>query len=332
MSRTYYIFANGRIARKDNTICFESESGRKVIPIEDIDSIFLFGESDLNTKLLNFLSQKKIALHVFNYYGFYSGSFYPREYLQAGFVLIKQAQCYSSKKARLELAKEFERAQAHNIMRNIAYYNAESRLCNVFEKELEHIEKLACQIGGASSISELLGIEGNIREKYYSCWRTIIGDEFNFTQRVKRPPDNLVNALISFGNSMMYSTVLSEIYRSQLEPTISFLHEPGYRRFSLALDIAEIFKPIIVDRLIFNLLNTKQVKLSDTQNEEDCIFLSDSAKKKFVSAYEEKLNTTIKHRRINKQVSYRTLIRMECYKLIKHITEIEQYDAFKAWW
>jgi len=81
-----------------------------------------------------------------------------------------------------------------------------------------------------------------MRERYYHAWRHILAEGWAFTQRVRRPPDNEINALISFGNSMLYTVCLSEIYRTQLTPTISYLHEPGARRFSLALDISEIFK------------------------------------------------------------------------------------------
>ena len=69
----------------------------------------------------------------------------------------------------------------------------------------------------------------------------------------------MINTLISFVNSVIYTKVLSEVYMTQLNPTISYLHEPSERRFSLCLDIAEIFKPIIGDRLIFSLLNKKQI-------------------------------------------------------------------------
>jgi CRISP-associated protein Cas1 len=66
---------------------------------------------------------------------------------------------------------------------------------------------------------------------------------------VRRPPDNILNALISFGNSLVYAAVLGQIYRTQPNPTLSFLHEPGVRRFSLSLDLAEIFKPLLTDRI-----------------------------------------------------------------------------------
>lgn len=97
-----------------------------------------------------------------------------------------------------------------------------------------------------------MGIEGNIRRHYYATWNVIIDQEIEFDKRVMHPPDNMINSLISFVNSLIYSKVLSEVYHTQLNPTISYLHEPGVRRFSLCLDVAEIFKPLIGDRLLFH--------------------------------------------------------------------------------
>ena len=96
-----------------------------------------------------------------------------------------------------------------------------------------------------------MGVEGNIRKQYYAAWNIIINQEISFEKRVMHPPDNMINSLISFVNTLIYTKVLGELYRTQLNPTISYLHEPGERRFSLSLDLAEVFKPLIGDRLIF---------------------------------------------------------------------------------
>lgn len=332
MPRNYYIFKSGRIRRHDNTIYIETEDGKKPIPVEDVENFYLYGELDLNTKLLNFLSQKNIPAHFFNYYGFYSGSFYPREYLNSGFLLVRQVEHYSSPKKRIAIAREFCQAAAHNILKNLSYYQSRARDNESVAEIKSEVEEMAKAIPDARDVSELMGIEGNIRERYYSAWNSILEPEVELEKRVRRPPDNLVNALISFGNSMMYSTALSEIYRTQLNPTISYLHEPGERRFSLALDIAEIFKPVIVDRLIFALLNTRQIRPEHAEIEMNSCYLKEEARKLFVKGYEEKLQTTIKHRGLNRSVSYQRLMRLECYRLIKHLTAVEQYEAFKAWW
>jgi CRISPR-associated protein Cas1 len=330
MKRNYYITRNGRLRRQDNTLCLEFESGeRKVIPIEDVEGIYLLGEADLNTKVLNFLAQQKIPVHVFNYYGYYSGSYYPREHLNSGFLLVNQVECYKDGKRRLGIAKELLGAAVHNILRNLKYYR--SRKASV-EEYVSSIEEKLPGLEGAPDIPALMAWEGRIRERYYESFNTILNLEEEFEKRTRRPPDNMMNALISFGNSLLYATTLGEIYHTQLNPTISFLHEPGNRRFSLSLDIAEVFKPVIVDHVIFKLVNTNMLGDRDFEREVNSCYLSDSGRKIFLREYDERLTTTIKHRTLNRNVSYRHLIRLECYKLEKSITGIEDYKGFRAWW
>ncbi|RMH46292.1 MAG: CRISPR-associated endonuclease Cas1, partial [Gammaproteobacteria bacterium] len=115
-------------------------------------------------------------------------------------------------------------------------------------------------------------------------------------------------------------------------PTVSFLHEPGERRYSLALDLAEIFKPILVDRTIFSVLNRRMLQASDFRVELNRCVLKPRGLKVFLKAWEERLAETIKHRKLNRKVSYKRLVRLECYKLVKHILEDQTYKPFKIWW
>lgn len=410
--RNYYVLSNGRVQRKDNTVFVENAEGqKKPIPVEDVDALYLYGEIDLNTRLLNFLAQKKIVAHVFNYYGFYSGSFYPREYLHSGYLLVRQVNHYTDKAQRMTLAREFVKGSAHSLLRNLAYYanrkskkesleeyepkgeigvhgpinsgqpveeatesaidatvempeagiealafeipevveeapvSSEDAETDAFESSVMFgedavtlnqlratIAALSTQIEDQKDGNALRGLEGKMRERYYHAWRHILNEEWVFDRRVRRPPDNEVNALISFGNSHLYTVCLGEIYRTQLTPTISYLHEPGGRRFSLALDLSEIFKPLLVDRAIFRLINTGQLQDSHFDKSMKGCFLTDSGKKLYLKTLEERLATTIHHRRLGRHVSYRHLIRLECYKLVRHLTDLEPYKAFRAWW
>jgi CRISPR-associated protein Cas1 len=299
------------------------------IPVEDVNELFLFGEISLNTKLLNFLGQKAIPAHTFNYYGFYTGSYYPRETNVSGHLLVKQVENYTDAAKRLPIAKEFLRSAYHNLHRNLLYYRNRGK---EVEDAIEAMEKEAVQIEAADSIAALMGAEGRMRETYYRAFNEILKLETPFLKRVKRPPDNLINALISFGNSLLYSATLGQIYRTPLNPTVSFLHEPGTRRFSLALDVAEIFKPIIVDKMIFKLINKQMVTDDDLMPEVGYAHLKERARKAVVQEFEDRLQATVKHRRLGRNVSYRGFIRLECYKLVRHLLGIESYRALRAWW
>lgn len=177
-----------------------------------------------------------------------------------------------------------------------------------------------------------MGLEGMMRQNYYRTLDELIPKEFTFTERTKRPPKDAFNALISFGNTMMYTTILSEIYKTQLNPTISYLHEPSQKRFSLCLDLAEIFKPLFVDPLIVALVNTKQIQLEHFDFEEGFVYLSEKGRKIFIQAFDKKLKDSIQHRQLKRKVTYRYFIRLECYKLIKHVIGDTSYKPLKVWW
>jgi len=215
-------------------------------------------------------------------------------------------------------------------LKNLKYYNY--RRDGNLNDIISQIEKERDRFDVINDIQVLMGTEGRIRDLYYNGFNTITKGNFKIRKRVKRPPDNPMNTLISFGNSLIYTTVLSEIYHTQLNPTISYLHQPGERRFSLSLDISEIFKPIIVDRIIFKLINESMIDESHFTEELNFCHLNEKGRKIFLKQYDEKLNSVIKHRDLERTVSYRRLIRLECYKLIKHINNIKEYKGLKMWW
>ena len=160
----------------------------------------------------------------------------------------------------------------------------------------------------------------------------MILNDFEMGIRTKRPPQNEVNALISFGNMVCYTLCLRAIHQTQLNPTISYLHTPGERRYSLALDIAEIFKPIIVDRVIFKVLNRKEIQGKHFDWKLNKCLLNSTGKKIFVKALEDRLQETIQHRSLKRSVSYKHLVKLECYKLAKHLLGMEEYKPFKMYW
>ena len=338
MKRTYYLFNPGTLQRKDNTLRFtpieddgngkEHEGQPRYLPVEDISEFYTFGSLNANSSLYNFLGQNDIAVHFFDYYENYTGSFMPRDGLLSGKMILAQTKHYQTKKKRVALARKFVEGAAFNMIKNLKYYNTRGK---DLDKLIERIEKYSSQLITAVEVDQIMGLEGNIRQTYYEGFDLIIND-FNMEGRSKQPPRNEVNALISFGNMMCYSQCLRAIHQTQLNPTISYLHTPGERRYSLSLDISEIFKPILVDRVIFKLLNKRELKEKHFDTKLNRCLLNPGGKKIFVKAFEERLTETIQHRSLKRNVSYRHLIRLECYKLSKHLLDMEEYKPFKMWW
>ena len=330
MKQSFYIYNNGDLKRKDNTLRFTSYEGEKRdIPIERISDIYVMSEMSFNTTFLNYISKYGIPIHFFNYYNFYTGSFYPKESNLAGQLLVSQVQHYTEYDKRLLLARKFIQAAADNIYRNLRYYNGRDKDVSEYMKD---IDSLRAGLSDVKSVQEIMGIEGNIRKRYYSAWSIIINQEIEFDKRVMHPPDNMINSLISFVNSLIYTRTLSEIYHTQLNPTISYLHEPGVRRYSFCLDISEVFKPLIGDRLIFSLLNRKQITENSFTKELNYLHLKKEASQLIVSEFENRMKQTIMHRELGRQVSYQYLIRLEVYKLIKHLIGEREYEGFRIWW
>ncbi|MBU5477746.1 type I-B CRISPR-associated endonuclease Cas1b [Eubacterium sp. MSJ-13] len=330
MKQSFYVYNDGEIKRKDNTLQFRTYEGEKRdIPIERVSDIYVMSEMSFNTAFLNYISQYGIPIHFFNYYNFYTGSYYPRESLLAGQLLVNQVECYRDNVKRLKIAQKIIDASSFNIYRNLRYYNGRGKDVSKWMSEIEGLRK---HIEKTNTINELMGIEGNIRQQYYAAWNVIINQEIKFEKRVMHPPDNMINSLISYVNSLIYSKTLSEVYHTQLNPTISYLHEPGVRRYSLCLDISEVFKPLIGDRLIFSLLNRNQITEDSFTQELNFLHLKKEASKLIVRELENSLKKTIKHKELGRQVSYQYLIRLELYKLIKHIIGEKEYEGFKIWW
>lgn len=242
MKQSFYVYNNGDLKRKDNTLQFTSFDGEKRdIPIERISDIYVMSEMSFNTPFLTYLAQYGIPMHFFNYYNYYTGSFYPKESLLSGQLLVKQVEYYTDYEKRIVLARKFIEAAADNIYRNLRYYNGRGKDVSEYMREIDYFRR---KIPECMKVDELMGIEGNIRRQYYAAWNVIVNQEIHFEKRVMHPPDNMINSLISFVNSLIYARTLSEIYHTQMNPTISYLHEPGVRRYSLCLDLSEVFKPL----------------------------------------------------------------------------------------
>ena len=133
-------------------------------------------------------------------------------------------------------------------------------------------------------------------------------------------------------NSVLYTKTLSIIYQTQLNPTISYLHEPGTKRFSLTLDITEVFKPLIVDRTIFSLLNKNIITKEDFIKEDYYLKMKEESVKKAIKELDSTLKRTIMHQNLKREVTYEKLIKLELYKLIKHLMDDKKYEGFKMWW
>ena len=328
--KSIYLFSNGELKGKDGIIYFRNDESTKKIIMKNISEIYVLGEVDISKEFLEFISKAEITIHFFNYYGYYSGSFYPNKHISFADTVLKQVEYYLDNRKRLYIAMLFVEGAVKNILQVIRYYMNRGKDLIEIETNIRKLEEI---IYTCTNVNELMAIEGNIRNYYYQAFDIILKNpDFIFEQRSKRPPRNHLNTLISFGNSMMYTTVLSQIYYTHLDPRIGYLHATNFRRYTLNLDVAEIFKPIIVDRVIFTVINKNIITSDDFETLSEGIMLKEKGREIFVQHFEDKLNSTISLRNTEENISYKDLIKIELNNLEKYLIYGEKYNTFTARW
>ncbi len=357
MKQNIYIFSNSALSRKDNTFIIssmkeaealcdidvcdeerecillpaEKDSGvcnPKYVPAESIEAFYTFGEIRFNSQFLRCLQKYAIPLHAFNYYGGYIGTFYPVTAEGSGEIEILQYKAYCNEYERLKIAKAIEGAAIKNILSVLKTYKYAGA---PLDEEIAQISSILETMRFAETIEELMGYEGTARTLYYQCWHEIFKTDVEFQKRIKRPPEGLVNSLISFGNSLLYAVCTTECYRTRLNPFIGFIHETGSNRHPLSYDIAEIYKPLIVDKTIFRVINLQMIDESDCDYTKHGWRLNEKKRKVFVEELEKRLSTVVFHKQLRRRISYRSLIRMEYFQLINYLTEkIKSYEPYKS--
>lgn len=323
-----YILSEGEITRKDNSICFRKHGKNFYIPIENLDELYLLNETSVNTKLLDFLSSNKVTVHFFNYYGNYSGTFYPRNKYISGKVTLQQVKKFMEE--RKAISKALVKGMARNIHHFLMDRDRGSEIISSKEKQF-FVNEIDQMLEKSHTPSEILGVEAMIWNKFYMHFDKLLAEDFDFKKRVRRPPDNPINAMISFGNSLLYAKTISQIYHTHLNQEISFLHEPSESRFSLSLDLCEVFKPMCVFGVILTLINKKQIKLEKHfESSLNYCILNEEGKKIFINEFHKKMETSFRHAKMKRNMTYTTAIKMDGYKLIKYVLEDKEFIPFSS--
>ena len=325
-SESKYIFSKGDLTRQDFSIKYKNDKGNFYLPIEKVKELYCFNDITISTKLLDILATAGIIVHFFNYYENYVGTFYPKKSLISGKLIVKQAIAFEN--SRLTIAKAIVNGIAKNIRTVLYHYyrhgTKELKECiDFYNKEVKKL------LEKARDINQILSIEGKIWAMFYSSFKYFLPEEFIINKRVKRPPDNPMNAMISFGNTLLYTKTISQIYNTHLDQAISFLHEPSEARFSLSLDLSEVFKPIIVFRTIFDLVNNKKIKVEKHFEEKlNYSLLNEEGKKIFIDTFENRINQTFEHPKLRRKITFKQAIKLDGYKLIKFILENKEFCPF----
>ncbi len=328
VNKEYHIVKNGTLNKKDYALLFENPDEKHHIPVEATEQINLYNEVLFSSSVLRTLAYERIRLGIYDRHGELLGYFTPQGYNKDAKVLIGQCLEYSDDSKRLKIAKAMEIAAIHNIRANIRYYIKKKH------SNLESTEKVLTegikQLNECKSVEQLLLAEARCRQQYYQAFNSILcNKDFAFEKRTKRPPEDAINALVSFGNTVLYNRIQQMIWHTQLDSRIGIFHAANKRNCSLNLDFADVFKPLTVDRAIFTIINRGQIRASDftSGKDEKSVYLDDAGKRLFIEAFNEKMASKLTVK--GKMVSYEQLIEGEIFKYQDHIRNDTKYAPYK---
>ena len=327
INNEYHIVNEGILSQSDYTILFENKNKKVYIPIEATKILNIYSNIIINSNFFNLMNSKNIIVNLFDKHNRYIGKFIPNNTRKSCLLLLKQVEIYNDYNKRMNMAKDILSSEIYNLKSNLKYYNR--RYNHDIKEKIKLIEKTEKEINLIKEHEKLLLCEARIKGIYYSCFNEILQNEkFKFIKRSKRPPQDPINALISFGNTLLYNYIAKEIYKTKLDIRIAYLHSSNNRYESLNLDLADIFKPIIVDKIIFKLINKKIINdRLHFENINGGVYLTGEGKNIVINEFYKKIKdiTTIG----NNKMSYEKIIRKEIYKLSNSIMNEEKYKAFK---
>lgn len=327
INNEYHIVNEGILSQSDYTILFENKNKKVYIPIEATKILNIYSNIIINSNFFNLMNSKNIIVNLFDKHNRYIGKFIPNNTRKSCLLLLKQVEIYNDYNKRMNMAKDILSSEIYNLKSNLKYYNR--RYNHDIKEKIKLIEKAEKEINLIKEHEKLLLCEARIKGIYYSCFNEILQNEkFKFIKRSKRPPQDPINALISFGNTLLYNYIAKEIYKTKLDIRIAYLHSSNNSYESLNLDLADIFKPIIVDKIIFKLINKKIINdRLHFENINGGVYLTGEGKNIVINEFYKKIKdiTTIG----NNKMSYEKIIRKEIYKLSNSIMNEEKYKAFK---
>jgi len=317
---TLFVTRDAHLKQHENTLQIRFDKQVRSLPIEKLSHIVLLSESRLNSRLLGLCGKHNVRLSIFDYYGYFKGAFEPRDNNPSGKVKLQQAALLLDEPRRLGVAREIVKGAAHNMMANLRYYQYRGN--KALKKTVAMMQKQVDALANTQSTAELMGFEGQLHAGYFRAWSQI-DPQLAFGKRVRRPPNNPINCLISFLNQMTYSVVRHEMSKTHLEETFSFLHAPGYGRASLSLDLAEPFKPVLTDMLIFRMVKRRMLDKSWFNQQDNVCLLSEVGRRQVAEQFSIRLEEDYQGRHIREWI-YREALAIE-----REVLGVAEYEAFK---
>lgn len=289
-------------------------------PALTIGNILCFGQISVSPFLMGYCGERGIGLAFFTEYGRFLANVQGK---QTGNVLLRRTQYRwaddeerSLGIARLMLAAKIANSRAV-LMREVRNHGEKA----VFQDAIGKLATSLRRMRQAASLEEARGMEGDAANGYFGVFSELLrAPEFQFGGRVRRPPKDPVNALLSFAYSLVTNECASALQGVGLDPYVGFLHQDRPGRLSLALDLLEEFRAAWADRFVLTLVNRRQVKMNDFATEASgAVRLTDAARKEFLTAWQERKQVEIMHPYLQESVPIGLLPHAQAMLLARHL-------------
>lgn len=329
-----YLIEQGAVIRKTGDRLIVEKDDTELLEIEcfKLETIFLFGNVHVTTPALTELLDHDIELALLTLGGRLKGQLTPPK---AKNVLLRMAQYQKSQdpSVALPLARAFVDAKVRNALALLTrqHRNYPER---GFASYRDELDRLRASVTTAETLDSLRGFEGTAARSYFAGFALACRTELAFEGRRRRPPTDPINALLSFGYTLVGAELASLLDAMGYDPYIGFFHQLDYGRPSLALDLLEEFRVPAVDRLVLNLANLRTLQASDfvTDDENHGLRLDRKALGKFFRAYEAHLNKELTDKTTGGTMTLRKAFRQQAERLAAHLTKGESYTPFLMEW
>ncbi|MEA5618703.1 type I-D CRISPR-associated endonuclease Cas1d [Cronbergia sp. UHCC 0137] len=291
------------------------------VPLLKIDGVVVFGRATISPAAISELLERHIPLTFINEKGHYLGRLEP-EVTKNIFVRKAQWQAAGESPKAIHIVQGFVRGKLKNYRQTLARRQRESTID--LSAYITRIEQAISPIDSTHNIPSLRGLEGAGSGAYFGCFNQLIRNEnFEFKKRVRRPPTDPVNSLLSFGYSLLRHDVQSAVNIVGFDPYLGYLHCDRYGRPSLALDVMEEFRPLVVDAVVLSALNKQFLTPGDfvTEPLSNAVSLTPEGRKTFLKLYEQKKQSDFKHPVMGRKCTYQEAFELQARLLAKYLMD-----------
>jgi CRISPR-associated protein Cas1 len=312
------------IGKQSNRLVIkEEEKVIKEVPLIKVSKVVIFGRVNLTHPVISLLMKNNIEVVYVNYYGSYEGTLIPPEN-RNGLMRKRQVLGSENEEICMYLSRQFVHGKIHNMRMFLQRRNRECKDPEV-ATVITELKAIAKKLDHVQTVDVIRGEEGYATKLYFQSLNRFLSKDFHFTRRTRRPPEDPINALLSLGYSLLAKDMEGCCRVIGLDPYAGFLHRDRYGKPSLALDLMEEFRPLIVDQIVLYALNSGIVTEDDFE-EEGQLRLSQTGLKKYLAQYEQRKKTELTHPVFGYQTTYQRALEIQARMLAKYLTgEIEEY-------